>query len=210
MNMDWHCHSTCQWQLQFLGHFVNFTAGPFTSLVKFILAVAVANGLASMTSLPLKTLNQYILNVTWWWVSSHSYKALWHLRSLCYSFFSLSFFPVLVLSPFYFHDLSLYLLGRCSTTWTSRQPFLCWLFLRQLHFILVCDPPIYASPSSWDDRYEPPRSPIDWDGAHTAFCLGWPHTVILLIFNSRVARITDVSHCTQPDSLWLSKTPLCI
>jgi hypothetical protein len=46
---------------------------------------------------------------------------------------------------------------------------------------LHCNSPIYASPYSWDDNWAPRHPVIGWDGVLETFCLGWPHTAILLI-----------------------------
>jgi hypothetical protein len=35
-------------------------------------------------------------------------------------------------------------------------------------------------------------------------CLGCPQTVILLVSLFLVAGITDLSHCTRPETLWLT------
>jgi hypothetical protein len=58
--------------------------------------------------------------------------------------------------------------------------------------------PICASWCSWDDRWVPLHTAIDWDGVLGTFCLGWPWTTILPISTSLVARIIDLSHHAWP------------
>jgi hypothetical protein len=115
--------------------------------------------------------------------------ALYHL---CHT---LSFFSLLCVLTFFFF---------CSTGgWTtSVTPSALFVLLcRVLLYAwasLNCSLPVHASLPSWDDRHVPPGPVIGWDGGLTNFSLGWSQTAILPISVSQVARITGMSHCTQP------------
>jgi hypothetical protein len=86
-----------------------------------------------------------------------------------------------------------HLLGRHSTTWPTLPALFCFIFqvrdcsLFCLGLASDCDLPTYSyllplptASYTWL---------IDWD-KNLSFCLGWPQTVILLIPNSQIARIT--------------------
>jgi hypothetical protein len=66
-----------------------------------------------------------------------------------------------------------------------------WLFAQAS---LVHDPPIYVSHCSWDNSALPLHPAIGWNKVSRFSCLGWPWTVILLIFTLWVARITGMRH----------------
>jgi hypothetical protein len=55
------------------------------------------------------------------------------------------------------------------------------------------DPPLFASPHSWNDRHELLHPVIVWGGVWKTFCSSWAS--ILPVSASQVARIIGLSHC---------------
>jgi hypothetical protein len=66
-------------------------------------------------------------------------------------------------------------------------------------------PVLCMPPSSWDDRSTPSHPAIYWlRWFSLTFCLGWSWTVILPIWASLRAGITDVSHGAWQNFLFYS------
>jgi hypothetical protein len=82
-------------------------------------------------------------------------------------------------------------------TWdTPPSPFCFGYFGVALYVLacLDCNPPICVSLCS----HVPPCPPTGWDGVSHTFRPGWSETAVFLISVFWVARITGVSHCSQP------------
>jgi hypothetical protein len=100
---------------------------------------------------------------------------------------------------------ALYLLGRCSTSGATPQPFFAFIYFsgRISYFYhgpaLHCNTSAWGFPHSWDHRCVPPHLAywLKWWGLSN-FCLGWPWLMILLICASQAAENTQVSHDTWP------------
>jgi hypothetical protein len=90
----------------------------------------------------------------------------------------------------------------------SANPF-CFIFETRVSFLCLGWPGLQSYlwfPHSWDERYEPPRPASYWlRWCLMNLCLGCPWTVIFLICDSQVARIIQVSHHVQLDSLIVSE-----
>jgi hypothetical protein len=72
-----------------------------------------------------------------------------------------------------------------------------WDFLLGLAW--SCNPPNVSLLQGWDDRHVPLHPAISWDGVSWTVCLGWPQTVILLIYTSQIARIIALSQHVWPE-----------
>jgi hypothetical protein len=81
----------------------------------------------------------------------------------------------------------------------SLRPFIVGYFWDKISLYVQAsldfDPPISASPQSWDDRYVPLHPAIGW-GVACSFCLDWPWIAVLPI-SSQVARITALRHLSR-------------
>jgi hypothetical protein len=92
----------------------------------------------------------------------------------------------------------------CSTIWiTLLTLFALIIFEIGSHFfakaVLDCNPPICASPCSWDDREIPLCPAIGWDEVSWIFFFELDSNMIspTLTSASWVAGVTGFSHCTQ-------------
>jgi hypothetical protein len=94
---------------------------------------------------------------------------------------------------------ALCLLGRQYNSWALPPAFSFHFFFQVGSHIFAWSYPqtMVLLSCSWDHRHVPPRPAYWGGGVSLTFCLGGPQTMILLITDFQVARITGISHHTQ-------------